>query len=647
MKLKISILIMSLLMIPNLVFADSGSDISIPVAIGIEAFVTIHMSAFVLMPLSKMFSQDNSKKIFWTLFIARVCILLFCDIFISTSVAFLDFVSVFIGAFIVVPICGVITKSHNKVDNITNVSRVSTVTPSTNNIVLKCTKCGNVLTISDTVCSNCGEPFDGNNVQVNISETVQETMLPTDFDPMFKLSESQMVEEFINRELQKAGIDKNSSLIPQEILKKKQITNIIFSILLFVYISLIFFHFPIPTYIVGAVLLFIFYKLTRKYNLIKYLTKQLKARPSEKVSNIVMSVKQTFVEDNTKKTFILTTVVAIILPLVIFVNPRIMYEKVDGGYAVRYYTFGLTNFTTATIPESYKGEKIISLRGNAFSNMYLLKEVSLPNSIKEIRGQAFKNDISLISVNLPEELEYLGGGAFYNCTSITSITIPDTVTEIGGESFYNATSLESIKLSNNITEIKGNTFENCESLKSVVIPDKVTRIGGHAFYGCSSLSEVTLTKNSKLKEIGSSAFRMCTSLKQITLPKGVYINERAFKESPTVKKYFGDLDYGYLINKEDYEYDSLLYFDVNDTEEINKYFKSAKLQSAYISLLAVTKGYNSNIFTLKYKDSTTEKTFDLSADTPYMIVNDNLAIELYSKYVLNYDSSISLNVYYN
>ena len=44
-----------------------------------EAFVTIHMSVFVLLPLSKLISKDNSRKIFWTLFGVRIAILLFFD----------------------------------------------------------------------------------------------------------------------------------------------------------------------------------------------------------------------------------------------------------------------------------------------------------------------------------------------------------------------------------------------------------------------------------------------------------------------------------------------------------------------------------------------------------------------------------------
>ena len=56
-----------------------------------EAFVTIHMSVFVLLPLSKLISKDNSRKIFWTLFGVRIAILLFFDFFITTGIAIVDF----------------------------------------------------------------------------------------------------------------------------------------------------------------------------------------------------------------------------------------------------------------------------------------------------------------------------------------------------------------------------------------------------------------------------------------------------------------------------------------------------------------------------------------------------------------------------
>ncbi len=543
-KYKILLIILLLLM-PNTIYASNGSNtLSIIVALGVEAFVSIHMSIFVLKPLSEIFSKENSKKTFWILFSIRAGILLIFDFFITPYIAMFDFISVFIGTFIIVPICSLITQVKTVIEEdqyISSNSNYKTVSPQNQvkGIELKCAKCNAVLKITDKFCSNCGEPFDGNNVVVseNLDSVIENpprvSVLPSNFDKMYRLTENKMLEEFINRELIKAGIDKSSKLIPSDIIKRKKILNIIFSILVFVFITLIFFHFPIYTYIFGIVILLIFFKITRKYNLMKYLKKEVTARPGEKVSNIVMNVKNTFVTDNSKVPFIISLLVAIILPLIIFSSPRILYEKYGNGYAVRYYIFGLTDFKTATIPETYNNKKVVSLRGNTFSNMPFLESVSLPNSIIEIRGQAFKNCYKLKNVNIPDKLEYLGGGAFYNAKSIKKIVLPDTLTYMGGETFYGAKSLEYIKLSNNITEIGGDSFKYCTSLTSITIPDNVTRIGGHAFYGDSSLTEVSISENSKLREIGSSAFRECSNLYDITIPSSTYVNERAFKDSPT------------------------------------------------------------------------------------------------------------------
>lgn len=247
-----------------------------------------------------------------------------------------------------------------------------------------------------------------------------------------------------------------------------------------------------------------------------------------------MSIKSSSVPYDSKKQLITFLLIVILVSIPIFATPKILYEKTEGGYAVRYYVAGLTNFTSAKIPETYKNEKVVSLRGNTFSNMPFLREVSLPDSIVEIRGQAFKNCLLLKKVNIPKNLEYLGGGAFYNAMSIDDIELPDTLTYLGGEAFYGAKSLKNIKLSENLPEIRGDTFEYCTSLETITIPDSVSRIGGHAFYGDTSLKEVKLNGGSRLREIGSSAFRQCKNLHKIYLPMDTYVNERAFKESPTI-----------------------------------------------------------------------------------------------------------------
>ena len=531
------LVLISLLIIPSVVFASTNNEISIYEALSYELLLTIFSVIFSLKPLSRLFSKTDAdgEKLFLKMFCIRILILIVFDLFITTNIYIFDVIVIFLSAFLIVPICGIIKKkdpyNYAKIMPSINVTS-NNVNSKTSRIVIKCAKCGNVMNVNDKFCTNCGEAFSGNNAVV--SEENIELVNPHNFDIIFQAKDDdKLLEAFIDRELKKAEVNLDTNLLPQELMKRKNVFNIIFSVLIFVYISLIFFHFPLITYIIGIVILFILSKLTKKYNLINYLKKEIKSRPSEKISNIIMNTKVSLVKDNSKIKNVVFIIIAIIIPLVIFYEPRIMYEKTFGGYAVRFYTFGLTNYKTATIPETYKNEKIVELRGNTFSNMPFLERVNLPDSIKEIRGQAFKNDRKLSVVNIPSSLEYLGGGAFYNCTSITEITLPDTLTELGGEAFYNASSLRYIKLSENLTEIKGNTFEECTSLTSIVIPDKVTRIGAHAFYHNTSLSSVTITRNSKLTEIGSSAFRQCLSLQNIIFPCGTYVNERAFKESPT------------------------------------------------------------------------------------------------------------------
>lgn len=558
-----------LLFVPFVVLASSGDSI-IGVALFIEAFVTIHMTVFVILPLSRLLPLEDSSKAFWMLFISRVVFLLFCDFFVTPNVFILDFLSVFIGAFIVVPIAAV-AKRKDKIDNSSKVNDLildnnnvekPSLTPSISDeeikisekkneeVIreaiknLKCPKCNEKLRPIDRFCPNCGADvkkeveFQINNAGKQAPIIKKEYVVPTSFSNIYSSSENNILDEYIKIELENQKIDLNTKLMPLSTLKRKKVLSIIFSILVFIYISMIFFHFPLLTYIIGIIILIVFFVISRKFNLVKMIAKEIKARPTEKMDNIIINIVNSLTEDNLLIFKICSFLVAVFLPLMIFMTPKVFYEKQGDGYAVRFYAYGLLNYKSATIPEEYKGKKVIALRGNTFSNMYFLEKVILPDTIKEIRGQAFKYDWKLTEVNMPKNLEYLGGSAFYNCISLKKISLPDTLTYMGGETFYNATSLEYVKLSRNLTEIRGNTFENCYSLKEIVIPDKVTRIGGHAFYGNYNLEKVKLTENSKLTEIGSSAFRQCYKLENIKIPIHTTVNDRAFKESPTKVNYF-------------------------------------------------------------------------------------------------------------
>ena len=476
-------------------------------ALFMEAFVSIHMSVFVLLPLSKMISRENSKKIFWILFWIRIAILLCFDFFITTGIAVVDFFAVFVGAFIVTPI------SIKKGIRITKGGERSGAQSDVQTGVQSDVQTG---VRSDVQASVQTDTQSEKTILASAEQSSEKKAVhAADFDPLFAMPEEKCVEAFIKREMQRAQIAEEQNLIPEDMLRRKNILNLIFAVLLFVYVSLFFFHFPMITYVLGFLILAVYAFCTGRYQLMRYLKKEIKSRPQEKISNIVLNVKATLVQDYSKKLKWILMAVAVAGSLLLFSKPRIFYEQSQEGYYVRFYTYGLTNMTTAAIPAAYQGEKVVGLRGNTFSNMPFLREVILPDTITEIRGQAFKNCGNLESVRLPEHLIYLGGEAFYHCTSLEEVNLPD-----------------------GLTEIKGSTFEECSSLQRIEIPDNVTRIGGHAFYGNISLEEVVISPDSKLQEIGSSAFRRCDSLREITLPRSTFVNGRAFKETPVRIDYY-------------------------------------------------------------------------------------------------------------
>ena len=496
---------------------DHGMGLAM--ALFMEAFVSIHMSVFVLLPLSKMISRENSKKIFWILFWIRIAILLCFDFFITTGIAVVDFFAVFVGAFIVTPI------SIKKGIRITKGSERSGVQ---SDVQFGVQSDAQASVQSDAQASVQSDVQSDAQASVQTDTQSEKTILASaeqssekkavhaaDFDPLFAMPEEKCVEAFIKREMQRAQIAEEQNLIPEDMLRRKNILNLIFAVLLFVYVSLFFFHFPMITYVLGFLILAVYAFCTGRYQLMRYLKKEIKSRPQEKISNIVLNVKATLVQDYSKKLKWILMAAAVAGSLLLFSKPRILYEQSKEGYYVRFYTYGLTNMTTAAIPAAYQGEKVVGLRGNTFSNMPFLREVILPDTITEIRGQAFKNCGSLESVRLSEHLTYLGGEAFYHCTSLEEVNLPD-----------------------GLTEIKGSTFEECSSLQRIEIPDNVTRIGGHAFYGNISLEEVVISPDSKLQEIGSSAFRRCDSLQEITLPRSTFVNGRAFKETPVRIDYY-------------------------------------------------------------------------------------------------------------
>lgn len=595
---------LALVVLPTIVFADDFSEMGIFGVLSTHFMLTLHSAIFFCLPVSMIFGADKAseKKLFWKLFWIRavvVIILAFIDAEVSVVI---DAISIFAGGFIGFPISGVVAKSRNKTAVTTTSSATKTV-PAFATQGVNCSKCGAAVAVGNMFCTKCG-------TKVTLVQGTENNKLPfgstgTPFGASsifgYNMTEEQMVTAVIEKEIAKNGDVSNVSIAAVE--RRKTIFSLIYAIITAICVSLFFFHSNTGLLIfIFIVITFIYFNMVRKYNLLKYLQKEVKARPDEKIGYIVSTVLAGKVNSGGSKIIRLAfLIVAIAIPMFIFRAPYTMYEYDESleGYVIRFYTIGwLEKDEELEIPEEYKGEPVVGIRGEVFANVKSIRKVTLPSTIKEIRGQAFQYASNLEEINIPE----------------------------------------------GIVEIKGNTFEDC-NLKEITIPDSVMRIGGHAFRSNGSLEKVNISPNSHLNEIGSSAFRDCYSLKEIYLPRDVYVNERAFKGSGTnIKEYNGDG----IVLEDKYKYDNFIYIKTGDSQEINEFHSDAKLQGASVKLVSVG-GYSGNYkFKIDLTGGGYNRSFYLSKDSSYVTIDDNVAIEVTNDYVFNsYSDSVSFTVYYN
>ncbi len=494
-----------------------------------------------------------------------------------------------------------------------------------------------------------------------LTTQVQSATAPATVDPDYLTTEKQIIQNAIEREIVANGYKVNE-ITTRGMLGRKLLNAFLFSVITFICLSLYFFHFPTWTYLLEIIVIIVFIKSNSKYSTKDYLAKEVKARPDEKISNIVASILAENVKDTlfTKLIRIAVVILPFVLVLFVYSEPHFLYEKASDGYHLRFYTQTLSGEDEITVPDEYKGEPITGIRGNVFSNLRKVRKITLPDTIKEIRGKTFKNDTFLEEVNLPAELTYLGGSAFANCEYLEEITIPEGVTEIQGRTFYNCRSLkvvnlhdkieaihgeafincqslETIELPPKITEIRGNTFQGCSSLETVVIPEGVTRIGGHAFEDCSSLKDVTFPKT--LREIGSSAFRRCYALKEVRIPYGVTVADNAFKENNYTRVYY--FTEGSPSGTEYENFRQLTLFSDHSTTVFGN------TDTYYLEITNVKKIDSTDYeYTIKVSNETFNKEVTVSKYDLTKKINKDLEIEVVED---SYNSmySVKLNVYFN
>ena len=123
------------------------------------------------------------------------------------------------------------------------------------------------------------------------------------------------------------------------------------------------------------------------------------------------------------------------------------------------------------------------------------EKISISSSCKFILNSAFYYS-GLKEVTIPEGVKEIGNRAFLECSSLEKISIPNTVKSIGAYAFTRCNKLKDITLPNSITCIEECTFKDCTSLKKIDIPNSVVEIGENAFLG-SAITNIKLPSSVK------------------------------------------------------------------------------------------------------------------------------------------------------
>ena len=131
------------------------------------------------------------------------------------------------------------------------------------------------------------------------------------------------------------------------------------------------------------------------------------------------------------------------------------------------------------------GDKVATI-GPVASQMFNLRSIVIPDTVKECEGYLFYNCQSLLSLALPDGVKKISMNKALSMTDLRYVRLPKTLTEMPANMLGSSYSLQSIVIPEGVTSIGASAFQDCANLQSIVIPEGVTSIGASAFWGCSN-----------------------------------------------------------------------------------------------------------------------------------------------------------------
>ena len=158
-------------------------------------------------------------------------------------------------------------------------------------------------------------------------------------------------------------------------------------------------------------------------------------------------------------------------------------EKIDAGWNIVRYKGQASD---VVIPETYRGEKVVSIGYTAFAGEKKTKndgdDVFLPNE-------------KIISVSIPSSVRFIGAKAFCFCTKLEKIHFEEGLERIGNSAFIGCESLTSVELPHSCREIDTAAFMFCRGIKEMILNDGLETVGAHSLDTDSSektaLREIT------------------------------------------------------------------------------------------------------------------------------------------------------------
>lgn len=169
------------------------------------------------------------------------------------------------------------------------------------------------------------------------------------------------------------------------------------------------------------------------------------------------------------------------------------FEKTEDGLIITAYK---GEEEIVEVPAMIGKDTVIAIGESAFSPFVSrannkdarrnLKQVILPDTVKEIGKCAFQYCSKLESILLPKNVRKIGDRAFDKCYGISEVVIPSKLRKIE-RIFSDCKNLSSVVISSGVKTVGYDAFSGCNNLSDVTIPNSVTFIDGGAFYLCSKV----------------------------------------------------------------------------------------------------------------------------------------------------------------